>query len=1075
VRIESISSFFDEFILNPLSKELSLKERVAYLVASVAIGIFTLGTVHAVCFIRKRQFSASITKESLKKSAELAQRVALSTLSLTAENSCLPEKITTIIQEKVIAPFYAKKLPHANEVTVPYKGQRRRWKALTQEEKVEAHNAGTLPHNQHPQSWIGRRTIDRRFMPEGQSPFLPNDPRKSHGSDHAARTSVIASLFYYLYHKYHPTYGEQELDTQTLHLIQLTGAAHDSKRQTEGADVYDADSADALHDVLEELGVEDVSVLKECSEAIEQKDSDPLQEKSLIARCLQNADSVEFSRLSLSSPVQHKVGFDRSLGYLDIYKEFCHLKKTEQVTPQHFEEFETELKAIRLELNRLIYATHKKRFRSHASRAGANYCNEILATVNKSDFPLLSAILTSLGTKKELPPIRPVPTSYIISWLKTGLDLIPTSLLLEFQERLQQDFPDDSGAIDQKQKIADELKRRGDAEKVFEAAFRRRKKDLKRIAKSFANLPHISKEKYRPTLHNFIKGKKLSSLPPSRAKTILITEQKYVTLSHLLQKSPFSGYREGPLRKISRLFAKIFGNNFPVYKDPRITHAENLVHAAQGLLEDDASHHDCSINTALAKAFEYAAAIFTQQEEYDKANDILNRAKMLPIADIHPLITLLNSHNLSTPFYISTGCDSIRKRRLRVCEKHFQGKGPCIELSFELTTKARTQLKQAKPLFQQQSRAIATGFQKRTGDLFSGQQPEFLGNDYEIKVNDSVTILVGKSPVYMNPHRLVRIRFKRGTPIKQVHDALSTIGLPTALMVSRSEDELKENLSRLLTFYYPKKMVLGDPNKSPHTLYANLSSKERKRVDRDLASMKPTLVGPDQLEWTLPSLPNEARGKGGRVLGTFIDSDSIENTSHILSSVLQTGLLSSQERLQRGIFGQGCNPSVNLKSGSGNQVFTRFFTENQFSSRENLENFVLCGKIFLVLDLQAFERIPYFYLEDRAGLRNPRHRRIAHFARWQWPVFPYRPRAEIKRRPSFEDFLSSQTRTAYPLNEVMFDQTLSPHYIRKIIVESEKEKAFVLATLKHQGISTVNGTGLDQMIETSKVLDPTIV
>jgi len=1068
MHVEQISSFFDDYIFNFFSRELSSKEQVVCIASSVAIGVLSLRAAHIIFCSRKQRFSAAITKESLKKSAELAQKVALPKLSLTTENSCFSKKIAVLIQENIISPFYAKKFPPACDVTVTHENQKKRWGELTQKVKIEVNNTNNCPHNQHPQSWIGRRTINRKFMPEGNSQFLPNDPRKNHGSDHAARTAVIAPLFYYLYHKYHPTHSQREIDIHTLNLIQLTAAAHDSKRQTDATDVYNADSADALQGVLEELGVEDESVLKECKEAIAHKDSDPLHEKSLMAKCVQNADNADFSRLFLSSPVQHKEEFNKSLDYLDIYKEFCHLKRSGQITPQQFEEFEIELKAIRLELNRLIYVTHQEKFRAHASRGGANYFNEILATINKSDFPLLNAILSSLGIKQEIPPVQTMPISYILSWLKTGLDLIPTSLLHEFQERLQEELSTDIGR-QRIQEISNELRRRQETENAFLNALKN--SVFGDVADTFAALSHISKETCRPHLHAFIEKEQLS---PSQAPPLLIAEQKYFQLSRLLEIPPLSSSKDGPLQTISRLFTNIFWKK-STDEDPQISHAETIVRYAQELLETGVHNHDSSFKTVITKAFEHAATIFVQNGEYDRAKEILDKACAFSIPDIHPLTMLLASgDDLSTPFFIPTGCDSVRRQQLRVCEKSFED-GPCIELSFELTSRARAQLTRAKSIYHKYAKSENTCFHRDHNGLFvlEGAQQK-LGSGLKIQINDAVSIFVGENHLYWNPYNLIRIRFKRETPLEKVQQSISAIGLPTALMIPRYEDRRNEHLARILSLRYPRKMQLGNPDKDPNSLYASLSAKDQQKICRDLDNMKPALTGLNHIEWVLPSLPKKVRKQGGYTLALLINPQTMQQTAETIASILQRDFLSSQERAQRGLIGKGFSPVTTMWSGAGNQVFTRLFTEHQFSSRDESENFAVKGHATLLLDLQAFERIPYFYLNDRAGLRSPKHFMPIHGALKQWPIFPYRPRVEIQKRPSLSHFLSQQTNAPYPFNEVMFNQTLGAHYIRQIIVESEENRDIVLATLKEKGICTVNGTNLDHAVVISKVLDPTI-
>ena len=52
----SVSSFFAEYMIHPFSPELSQKDRVTATIASIVVGILTLGIGHVVCSaLRSRQ------------------------------------------------------------------------------------------------------------------------------------------------------------------------------------------------------------------------------------------------------------------------------------------------------------------------------------------------------------------------------------------------------------------------------------------------------------------------------------------------------------------------------------------------------------------------------------------------------------------------------------------------------------------------------------------------------------------------------------------------------------------------------------------------------------------------------------------------------------------------------------------------------------------------------------------------------------------------------------------------------------------------------------------------------------
>ena len=181
-------------------------------------------------------------------------------------------------------PYYKRPLPPAEQVIVthPDTGKKVPWQTLTPEQKIRVNNAHTHPHNQVPHTMAGRLLIDRFFMPGGQECFLPGDPRESHGCDHAARVALFTPIFAYLYAKYHPSYDH--ITPNHILLSQFIAAGHDAARQTEGADVYDAESALATTEALKSVGVTDEEVLREAELAIREKDHKVLSKKPLLSK-----------------------------------------------------------------------------------------------------------------------------------------------------------------------------------------------------------------------------------------------------------------------------------------------------------------------------------------------------------------------------------------------------------------------------------------------------------------------------------------------------------------------------------------------------------------------------------------------------------------------------------------------------------------------------------------------------------------------------------------------------------------------------------------------------------------------
>jgi len=942
-----------------------------------------------------------------------------------AETTILPlvGEIGQIIQEHMIDPHYAKPLPSPSKVKVSFRGEKRLWTNLTREQKIEVNNHKTLPHNQLSKN-SKEDAVDKHFMPDNQKIFLATDPRQFHGCDHAVRMAIIGPLFAYLYQK-HRLGHKDVLSQNLLRFIQFVGAAHDCGRQTEGPDVYDKDSASYAKEALRNLGVTDNKSLEQCREAIEEKDSPPTATKGFVAKCVQNADSAEFARLLLSSPIQDPVGFEHSRGYLDIYKEMEQLYRDGKVDEKQFADFKKELDALRVELNRFIFLTHTKEFREKASKKGKCYFDEILYTINQSTFPLLYKILSESGIKKERASSIAIEPSYIIPCVKSSLDILPTETLKEFVEHLKRASFQDPVI----KTVKNEIKGRKEAESRFYTTLEQ--KDAVLIEQAFSRLPFTSREKLRLDLQEYLTTLKLET---ARVPDILVDEQQYQRVSDLLRFET----------------------------DPEV-----LFEEAIGLLECIKVRPDPMKQTAIAKAFEKSALLFIQTGNRERAEAVLYSAQEnLTVSEIHPLYKLFTSKLLSqdSPVFISTGCDSIRRRQMEVSKKRIDGEST-LELSFELTVSARNQFEQFFTSgFFDQVESVPFEFIEKSSKGFSSSNSIEIDNAYKIHLSKNVEMFIGNNSKYWNAYHHVRIRCKSRTSLQEIHRAFAALGLPTALMVSREEDRKKECLARILHLRFPQKSLLGD-HVDPYKIYNALSEKERKKVENDLAKMKCTLVGPHHLEYVLPAFARELRKAGGVCLGSYISAGEISNTANVLVSTLQKGLLSCQARLQRGILGRGTCPTWNYEAGSGNQVFTRLFTSKQFISEYRLAKFPVRGNILILFDLQAMERIPYFYLHDRVGVRNPYYSKPTQYAQKQKPIKNFRGHKEIALRPTPEEFVAKQEESPHPLNEVLFDQTLGPQYIRKIVLETDEDRKVVLGVLRKNKIPNINGIPIEEAVE----------
>lgn len=1087
----TLSSFFSRYILHPLSTDLSRKEKIEAIVSSVALGILTMGIAHVVCALWPHKngknppglparpavdmhFGLHVKPTLVRSVNELVSLFPYQEPSSTFA-PVLPralvrfDRVGDLVQTTCIDPYYARPLPKKDEVIVRLpEGGKARWITLTADQKIDVNNDLAHSHYQVPKTEWGKDHIDELFMPGGQEPYLPNDPRERYGSDHAARMALFIPVFAYLYAKYDPRVSS--VSREEVIVTQILGAGHACARQTEGPNADREDAVLQMAEALRTLGCPEEGLLECVRTVIEEKGALSGTDKFLMARLVQNANVVDSARLRLRGPTQDEDEFRESEKHLDIYKEMYQIS-SEQNGKLKGElgwiDFQEELDAIRWEMDRLIFETHQQRFRELASLPGKKYFDEIVSTINEERYPQLFAVLHSMEVvhRSEMIEKTIIQSKHqqIVSrfncWIKNGLETVPTSVL-ESGVNYFASFPTDRGLTALKAQAEHEIELRHRTKDTFDNLAHGVSRDaLREVSYAFAALPYLLKQECRGSLEGYFPYVEQLRTDET-AYRMLRSEMLYVQLCSLLSRRA----EENPTARASELRQR-----------------------AEELLELDrcigAELSDPCIQTACALALEEGASLYLSQQRNREARTLLEIAsKSLVVCSSHGLAKVWTASGdllaENEVVYFTSDCHRVRKRLLRVCEKVIDVSS-ITEISFELTAQSRQALSKAMQLLDdsQCHRVPAIYPRKVSGKnaYSSTDHPLIIGEEYKITVVDGVEVYVGAEQSKWNQYHLMRVHVRKGMDLQSVQKALSLIGLPSVLMSSRLEDEVDELRARSIAFRFPSHLPSGDPSKDPFTAYEALDPPDQSMVDRDLQSRQSAYVGPNTISLVQPSLAREAWELGARAFGTFIDAGDMEAAGGIIASILQKGFLSSQERFARGIFGLGCAPLYNFESGSADQVFTRVLTKDQFISRYCLDNFAVVGKVFFILDLQAFERMPYSYLHDRGGLRNPHF-----FLQWftpekQEPIQDYKGSERILERPGFRKFLAEQEHVPHPLNETMFDLHLGPQYITRIVVATEDDRTTILRVLRSKGIFDMNGLPIEQAVVATNCLHPGMV
>ena len=271
---------------------------------------------------------------------------------------------------------------NACEITFLHKGKIKQWGSLTQKKKIKVLKSHALGQHHGFENDPDDALIRKKYLSKQQAheAAVPLDPRSCHGKDHAVRVQIFTTIFAHLYNTYHP---DARLSKAEILVGEYTGTGHDCERQSEGLDIYDAMSAKKTAENLREMGVSE-ELIREAEKAISDKDSNPLEPKSFIAKCVQSADSAEFARFCYDKPWKA----DKT----DIYVEFQALKILKgDVT---FEDFEKEFNEITNEMNSFTQVTYNDDIRKAACQT--NYYKYYLSLIDSEKYPKLNEILRKM-------------------------------------------------------------------------------------------------------------------------------------------------------------------------------------------------------------------------------------------------------------------------------------------------------------------------------------------------------------------------------------------------------------------------------------------------------------------------------------------------------------------------------------------------------------------------------------------------------------------------------------------------------------------------------------------------------
>lgn len=288
--------------------------------------------------------------------------------------------------QHVLNHFYKKPLPPEDQITVPnLQGEIVRWNSLDSEQqnKIIAAN---------------KKGMTSQLVLNYEGPIYCQKiiPRWSHGCMHVSRAAMEVNLIAQMYKKYDPDHFQ--FTQEDILLAQYLTIFHDSARQTEGVDVWDASSAENARAFLTASGFSEDKV-NQAIDDLKNKDNPDQSKRSPLARLIHDADCLDIMRIYTLNNFNNK--------YLDIFNDLMD-------KPGFLE----DLEQLKTELYSLIELTEKPFIKIHLETQSNNYYQEVLGLAGSKDtghprFPLLKTLLenelgnlpkTAFHTKSALKP-----------------------------------------------------------------------------------------------------------------------------------------------------------------------------------------------------------------------------------------------------------------------------------------------------------------------------------------------------------------------------------------------------------------------------------------------------------------------------------------------------------------------------------------------------------------------------------------------------------------------------------------------------------------------------------------------
>lgn len=310
----------------------------------------------------------------------------------------------------------------------------------------------------------------------------------------------------------------------------------------------------------------------------------------------------------------------------------------------------------------------------------------------------------------------------------------------------------------------------------------------------------------------------------------------------------------------------------------------------------------------------------------------------------------------------------------------------------------------------------------------------------KISIQGVGEIYVSNSPFMSTMYNNIRVDLNPNIDprigLNHLHKILAILGLGSAVCESRPEDE--ERLKLLVKFRAADPSIAYKFERDPLNYSCSIECLKKKikllcLSNLDNLQIEKKEIYPGMDVWSLPTIKKQMKLEGAYGL-----MSGVYGSSKTLANIMRDGALSSEDRFKAGLFIKGVSSISDLREGSGDQVFTRLI-----STHFPLALFIFSGDFQILYDLEVLNRGGYAYSMDEFGSK---------------------AKSIYSKRVNLPTFAKLMNKSYSYNNEVMISHRIPPSSIRRVVVNSEKQKQKFIKELQASGITELNGKSLSDLI-----------